>query len=110
MPEQLPLGDEFSFQARGHLTAYGDQGILTADMPNFPPGPANGIVLERNGVKQSVAAEGDGISPAAAFVACILDGAPNIAPVADAANVVALIQGAYRSVAERRIVRLDENL
>ena len=44
----------------------------------------------------------------AAFVSTILDGTPNIAPVEDAANVVALIQSAYRSAAERQLVRIEE--
>jgi predicted dehydrogenase len=63
-------------------------------------------MLEKNGVLYPVRAEGASISPAAAFVACVLDGAPNIAPVEDAANVVDLIQGAYRSAAEGRVVSL----
>jgi predicted dehydrogenase len=42
-----------------------------------------------------------------AFVAAVLDGSPNIAPVDDAAKVIALIQSAYRSASEAQVVRIN---
>ena len=68
------------------------------------------MFIEREGERKAVSFEGDEISPAAAFAAAIRDGAPNLATVADAANVVALTQGAYRSAAERRIIRLEADV
>jgi predicted dehydrogenase len=107
--DNVALGDEYSFGGAGKLTIYGDRGMLTANMPGWGGGPAEEMFIEENGDRRLVGFEGEKISPAAAFVAAIRDGAPNIATVGDAANVVALIQGAYQSAAERRIVRLDEN-
>jgi predicted dehydrogenase len=108
--DNVALGDAFNFRGSGKLTVYGDNGVLTADMPGWGGGPAEEMFIEQNGDRQAVTFEGDSVSPAAAFVAAVCDGAPNIATVDDAVKVVALIQGAYRSAAERRIVRLDESL
>jgi predicted dehydrogenase len=108
--DNIALGDDFNFRGSGKLTVYGDNGMLTANMPGWGGGPAEEMFIERNGDRQAVAFEGDNVSPAAAFVAAVCDGAPNIATVDDAVKVVALIQGAYRSAAERRIVRLDESV
>lgn len=102
--DNVALADDFAFRGSGRLTVYGDAGTLSLDMPGVGNGPAEGLLLEKNGAKQPVTVEGARTSPAAAFVACILDGAPNIATVDDGANVVALIEGTYRSIAEGRIV------
>ena len=108
--DHVALGDEFSFGGLGKLTVFGDGGLLMADIPGWGGVPAKAIFIERNGDHQAVTFEGEDIPPAAAFVGAVCDGAPNVATVDDAAQVVALIQGAYRSAAERRIVRLDETL
>jgi hypothetical protein len=52
--------------------------------------------------------EGQAVHPTAAFVSAILDGVLNIASVQDAANVVALIQSAYHSTANRRLIQIEE--
>ena len=108
--DNVALGDEFTFRGSGKLTVLGDNGSLTANIPGWGVGPAEEMFIERNGDRQAVTFEGDNISPAAAFVAAICDGAPNVATVADAARVVAFTQGAYRSAAERCLVRLDDGL
>ncbi len=108
--DNVALGDEFAFRGSGKLTVYGDKGTLTANIPGFGVVPADEMFIEQNGDRQAVTFEGDNVSPAAAFVAAICDGAPNVATVDDAVRVVAFTQGAYRSAAERRIVRLDEGL
>jgi predicted dehydrogenase len=107
--DNVAMGDEFSFRGGGKITVLGDNGSLTSDIPGFGVGPAQEMFIERNGERRAVTFDGDNISPAAAFVAAILDGAPNVAPIDDAVRVVAFIQGAYRSADERRIVRLDES-
>ena len=108
--DHVAMGDEYNFRGSGQLMVYGDRGMLTAKVPIGGSGGPDELVIERNGDRQPVVVEGATISPAAAFVAAILDGATNVATVDDAARVVAFTQGAYRSAAERRIVRLDEDL
>ena len=105
--DNVALGDDFSFRGYGHLTIYGDRGTLTAKLP-VDNGKPDRLVVDRNGDQQAVVVEGESVSPAAAFVAAICDGAPNIATVADAARVVAITQGAYQSAAEQRLVRLQD--
>ena len=97
------------FGSSGRLTVYGDNGTLTSNIPMGGSGAVE-MFIERNGDRNAVTFEGDEISPAAAFVAAICDGAPNVATVDDAAKVVAFTQGAYRSAAERRIIRLEEDI
>jgi predicted dehydrogenase len=106
--DNVAMGDN-SFWSSGQLTVYGDNGTLTSNIPMGGSGSVE-MFIERDGERNSVTFEGDEISPAAAFVAAIRDGAPNVATVADAANVVALTQGAYRSAAERRIIRLEADV
>jgi predicted dehydrogenase len=108
--DDVALGDDFDFRGASHLTIFGDRGVLTAKTSGWGPGSAENLVIERSGGRQVVAVEGERTVPATAFVATICDGAPNFATVADAVNVVTLTQAAYRSAAERRIVRLDESL
>ena len=43
----------------------------------------------------------------AAFVATVLDGAPNICPAYEAAQVVALTEAAHQSAAEGRMVQVE---
>jgi predicted dehydrogenase len=100
----VAMGDDFDFRGSGQLTIYGDRGLLTITLP-IEGGPDR-AVIERNGVREILTAEGKQQTPAEAFVAAILDGAPVPATVADAAHVVAFVQGVYQSAAERRVVRL----
>lgn len=99
--DNIAMGNEFAMRGNRHLTAFGDGGTLAIDS-------ANNIILEKNGARQTVPVEGSAISPAAGFVASVLDGAPVMATVEDACHAVELIQSAYQSAAERRLVRIDE--
>jgi predicted dehydrogenase len=105
--DNVALGDEFAFQGNGSLMVYGDMGVLTAEWSGFGATDVNSIWLEKKGVRQQIVIEGETISPAAAFITSVLDGAPNIAPVDDAAQVVAFIQSAYLSAREGRIVPIE---
>ena len=107
--DNIAMGDEFNFQGRGSLNALGDKGTLAIDFTGFGSTAEGQLLLEKNGVRQVVAVEGSRISPAQAFVASVLDGAPIQATVEDAARVVEFVQAAYRSSAERRIIRIDGN-
>ncbi len=106
--DNVAMGDEFTFAGDGHLDVFGDRGRLTAASIGLGGGSAPSWTIERNGEAQPLAIEGIRIHPAAAFIATILDGAPNIATVKDASNVVGLIQSAYQSAAENRLVQIEE--
>ena len=104
--DNVAMGDEFAFGGYGGLAAYGDRGVLSTDWASFGCPDPETLWLVQNGVRQPLAIEGDTISPAAAFVATVLDGAPNIAPVDEAAQSVAFVQGAYQSAREGRVVMI----
>jgi predicted dehydrogenase len=107
--DNIAMGDEYTFAGDGDLTVFGDRGrLIAASIGWGGGGPIRNLTIERNGALQPLAVEGIKIHPAAAFVSSILDGAPNIATVKDAANVVGLIQSAYQSAAEKRLVQIEE--
>ncbi len=106
--DNIAMGDDFTFAGDGHLHVFGDRGRLIAANIGWGNGPAGSLTIERNGEQQPLAVEGARVHPAAAFVASILDGAPNPATVQDAADVVCLIQSAYQSAAENRLVQIEE--
>ncbi len=66
---------------------------------------AEQIWIERDGIRTKVEPKFETIHPAAAFVATVMDGAPNICPAHEAAQVVVLTEAAYQSGAEGRIVQ-----
>ena len=86
---------------------YGDRGQLTADWTRMMSTEAEHIWLEQEGVRSKVEAKIETVHPATAFVATVLDGAPNLCLAHEAARVVALTAAAYRSAAEGRIVQPD---
>jgi predicted dehydrogenase len=80
-------------------TIYGDDGMITVDDSE--------IWIHRSGEREAIEPQGPPISPDEAFVATVLDGAPNIAPAQEGAYDVALIEAAHRSVREGRIVHVE---
>jgi predicted dehydrogenase len=100
-------GEAINFYSRGRMTFYGDRGLLTADWAHMMTTEAEQIWLEQDGFRTKVEPEFATIHPAAAFVATVLDGAPNICPAHEAARVVALTEAAYQSAAEGRIVQAE---
>jgi predicted dehydrogenase len=107
--DNVAMGDDFTFAGDGHLNVFGDRGrLIAASFGWGGGGPIRNLTIERNGELQPLAVEGIKVHPAAAFVASILDGAPNPGSVKDAANVVGLIQSAYQSAAENRLVQIEE--
>lgn len=100
-------GDEFGFYGQGQLTAFGSRGIIKSSWSGPMATEAQQATLEGpNGNDEAIVFEsaGESISTSAAFVATVLDGAPNMCTAQDGANVVALIQSAYRSASENCIV------
>lgn len=89
---------------QGQLTIIGDDGILTHDFTK----PME-VWLHRDAEVEQVQAVVADISPAAAFVATITEGAPNLCPPQEAIHAVAFTQSAYRSAAERRIVQMSSD-
>ena len=106
--DNIAMGDDFTFAGDGHLNVFGDRGRMIAASIGYGAGPVGSLTIERNGELRPLAIEGVRIHPAAAFVSTILDGALNPATVKDAANVVCLIQSAYQSAAENRLVQIEE--
>ena len=85
----------------GDMQLYGDDGIMSITWQGWGPGAVDEVRVDCGQGWQHIEPEGPSISPAEAFVASILDGAPNLAPGSEAANSVAFIEAAYRSAAER---------
>jgi len=100
-------GEKISFYSTGHMTFYGDRGLLTADWTKMMSTEAEQIWIEQDGVRTHIDPEFETIHPARAFVATIMDGAPNICPAHEAARVVALTEAAYKSAAEGQIAQVD---
>jgi predicted dehydrogenase len=67
---------------------------------------AQEIWVERDGTRERVEPEAATVTPDAAFVATVLDGAPNISPGREAEQVVALTEAALRSAEQGRIVEM----
>jgi predicted dehydrogenase len=100
-------GEAITFYSNGCMTFYGDRGLLTADWTQIMTTEAEQIWIERDGVRTKVEPEFETIHPATAFVATVMDDAPNICPAHEAARVVALTEAAYQSAAEGRIVQAE---
>ena len=101
-------GGDFSGYGHGRLTAYADRGLLTADWTGYMTTEADEIWVEREGNREKVEPEAAEVTPAAAFVETVLDGAPNIVPAREAAHVVALTEAAYRSVEQQSIIEIEQ--
>lgn len=104
--DNVSAGEKMAFRAGGRMTFYGDKGLLTADWTKIMTTEAEEIWLEQEGVRTKVEPQFETIHPATAFVATVLDGAPNICPAHEAARVVALTEAAYQSAAEKRLVQV----
>jgi len=103
-------GPEYgSTQGHGQLTVYGSTGWLSADWGGGMAAEAAQAHVGGSGPRQAIdfEAEGETVSPAAAFVASVLDGAPNFCSIQAGADVVLFIQSAYRAAAENQIVTLS---
>lgn len=83
----------------GRWTIYGDKGILTAE--------SGEIWIQRSGKREKIEAASPDVSPDEAFVAAVLDGAPNLCPAHEGAYAVALVEAAYRSAREGRIIDVE---
>jgi predicted dehydrogenase len=105
--DNVAMGDTFNFAGHGQIMALGDRGRLTGSI-GWGAGPAENLMIERNGVSQPLRIEGQKFTPAEAFVNAVLDGAPTMATVEDAAWTVAIVQSAYHSAAERQVVKVED--
>ena len=100
-------GEAITFYGNGRMTFSGDRGLLTADWAQMMTTEAEQIWIEQDGVRSKVEPKFETIHPAVAFVATVLDGAPNMCPAHEATQVVALTEAAHQSAAEGRIVQVD---
>lgn len=92
------------FYSRGQMTFYGDRGQLTADWTRIMSTEAEEVWLDQERVRSKIEPTFETIHPAAAFVATVLDGAPNLCPAHEAARAALLTEAAYRSVAAGQMV------
>jgi predicted dehydrogenase len=99
-------GPKLTFSGDGQLTAFGSTGWLRAGWKGSMAAEAEQASIDNNGASQPVdfELEGESVNPAQAFVASVLDGAPNLCSIQAGAQVVAFIQSAYQSAAEQRLV------
>jgi predicted dehydrogenase len=92
----------------GRLTVWGDGGFLVAEWTGFNPTHNVKIYIDRAGKKAPVEAKAPDTNTAAAFVATVLDGAPNPCPGEEGARTVALTEAIYRSAQTGDVIRLEE--
>jgi len=90
---------------RSQLTVIGDRGALTGEWTGFEGTPE--LWLQREGKRERVVSEYEDQTRVAAFVATVLDGAPNLSPGRDAAHVVEFTEAAYRSALEERFISVE---
>jgi hypothetical protein len=100
-------GGDFDFYGHGRLTAYGDGGLVTADWTGYMIREAEEIWIERDGRRERLEPGAATVDPDAAFVATVLDGAPNICPACEAARVVALTEAACASADKGRVIEVE---
>ncbi len=90
---------------RSQVAVIGDQGTLTGEVTNIYQAPE--LWLERGGKRERVVSQYEDQTGVGAFVATVLDGAPNLSPGCDAAHVVDFTEAAYRSALEERVVTIQ---
>lgn len=98
---------ESALSGQGHMTLYGSAGMLRAEWQGLMKAEASAASILANGVDAAIEFEGETVEPAKAFVASILDGAPNFCTIEDGMNAVALVQSAYRSAEAKQVVQLS---
>ena len=84
---------------------YGDHGMLTGDTTG-----GGRIYLYRGGDAEEIEPKVGDVSACEAFVSAVTEGAPNLSPARDGAYAVALLEAAYRSAREGRMVRVERPL
>jgi predicted dehydrogenase len=90
--------------AGNRLAILGDGGVVTADWRNgFKP---ESIWIMRGKEREQIESERRDTVPAAAFVKTVRGKGPNLAPPRDGAYAVALVEAAYRSLKEGRIIQV----
>lgn len=89
------------FSGQGSLVIIGEEGIVTFDIAK-----PQEVWVTRGGQREQIAPTIADTNAAAAFVATILDGAPNMSPPHEGAYATAFSEAIYQSAAERRIVTI----
>jgi len=84
------------------VAVYGDHGMLTGDTTS-----GGRIYLHRGGDAEEIEPNVGDVSACEAFVSAAKEGAPNLSPARDGAYAVALLEAAYRSAGEGRMVRVE---
>lgn len=99
------MGDDTGWFGHGELSVFGDEGILRGQWKEWNAASPMRITLQHNG-ERTIDSDLADISPVGAFLACVLDGAPNPVSGREGAAEVALTDAVYRSAASGQIVTL----
>lgn len=99
-------GEKVTAYNKGRMTFQGDRGRITADWERIMSSEAAHIWLEQDGDRRQIEPEFTTVDPAAAFIATVLDGVPNLCPAHEAARAALLTEAIYRSIGEGRMVDL----
>ena len=101
------VGDKFdNGWGRGDMQLYGDDGIMSITWQSWGPGGVDEVRVDCGQGWQRIEPEGPSISPAEAFVASILDGAPNLAPGSEGGELRSLHRGGLSLRDEGTIVSM----
>ncbi len=98
-------GDDSGFFGDGHMSLFGDAGVLSAEWSGFNLLGAN-VQISAHGTRNLEPSD-EGTAPAPAFVAAVLDGAPNLCPGEQGARAVEFAEAVYRSAAEAQPVTIQ---
>jgi predicted dehydrogenase len=95
---------ESSWNSPCAITAYGSDGAMEVKWGEMNMAEAGAARVMAKGGEEAIEFKDESIVPATAFVASILDGAPNFCTIEDGAHAVALVQSAYRAAETKQVV------
>jgi UDP-N-acetylglucosamine 3-dehydrogenase len=98
-------GDPPGFFRQGQVSVYGDDGLMVADIGRNPLEPR--ITVTTATSSYELESQYEDTNTAAAFVSSVADGTTNLSPGQEGVHSVLLLEAAYRSVVEKRMVTVE---
>jgi len=99
-------GGETPLYGQGRLTITGDRGGVFAEWRGYNLDAVTALWVEQEGVRTDITAVEEDTTAAAAFVATILDGTPNLCPGDEGARAVAFTESVYRAATTGSVVEV----
>ena len=90
-------GHDVNFYGNGRLMIFGDLGVIGAEWQGPNLDAVQALWVERGGERRQIEAAQPDITTAGAFVATVVDGAPNLAPPSTGVAVADFFEAVYRS-------------